>query len=191
MTRPAPGTMDAPGEGARRVVVFACGDALRGDDSVAGRAVASLPSGTTSAADVRSVGALEPEMLMALDPQTPVVVVDAVVGVGVGDIVELDLAGLASKTDRVAAWSSHQLPLERVISLAELLRGAPVRGRFVGLGIGRVEGGAGLSPGAAAAMPRLVVAVERAVETLTTRGSETPRLTDGLCRAAIMGAARE
>jgi hydrogenase maturation protease len=147
-------------------VVFACGDALRGDDSVAGLAVASLPPRTRSATDVRSVGALEPEALMALAPWQPVVVVDAVVGVEPGTLVDLDLAELAARSAAITAWSSHQLPIDRVIGLACLLRGQPVRGRFVGLGIGSVGAGLGPSERVAAAIPSLRQAITRAVEQL-------------------------
>jgi hydrogenase maturation protease len=155
------------GGDARRVVVFACGHRLRGDDSIGLSAVEGLPDDALGGAQVRPVGALAPEQLVDLEAGTRVVIVDAVAGPEPGRIVELDLASLTSErlvAERVVATSSHQLPLDRVVALAQLLRDEPLEGRFVGIGIGAVAPGAG--PGAAvlAALPAFRAAIERALE---------------------------
>ena len=59
--------------------------------------------------------------------------------------------------------SSHQLPLGDVIALAQLLRVAPLTGRFVGLAIESVAVGATLSDPVRAALPDFREAVADAV----------------------------
>lgn len=149
-----------------RVVLFACGNALRGDDSVAGRALAGLPDEVLRRAEVRSTAALEPEQLVDLDAGLAVLVIDAVAGVPAGQLVRLDLEAVADRAADVRACSTHQLPLDRVLGLASLLRDAPVRGLFLGLGVGDVGAGTRLSGPVAAAMPGLREAIAVAVEEL-------------------------
>jgi hydrogenase maturation protease len=156
----------------RRVVVLACGQALRGDDAVAARAVEALPSDARRRADVRPVGALGPDDLVALEPDAPVVVVDAVAGVEPGRVVSLALDELGLRSVASLVCSTHQLPIDRVIGLANLLRDVPVRGRFVGLGIDAVLPGAPLSAPVAAALPRFRAAIAEAVEALASESPE-------------------
>ena len=125
----------------------------------------SLPPWVLALADVHVIGALEPEHLTNLPAGARVVVVDAVVGPPAGTIVELDLAALGSRSTRVTTTSSHQLPLDGVVALAEVLRDEPLEGRFVGVGIESVAMGSGLGEAVVAALPALREAVERAVET--------------------------
>jgi hydrogenase maturation protease len=158
------------------IVVFACGDELRGDDGVAPVAVRALPAAIAAGVDVRVLGAVAVEDLVALPPGTKVVIVDAVVGPPPGQVVELDLAALpAGATDPAApalvTTSSHQLPLGEVLALATLLRDAPVDGRFVGIGIRSVAFGGELSGPVADALPALTDAVSRAI--LAIGGPET------------------
>jgi hydrogenase maturation protease len=151
---------------ARRVVVLACGDPLRGDDSIAPLAVAGMDDAALAGAEVRIIGALEPEHLVDLPAGTAVVIVDAVVGVEPGRLVELELDELAGHARRVVTTSSHQLPLDRVVALAQLLRDAPLAGRFVGVGIADVRPGEDLSAPTEAAPPALRAAVESAIASL-------------------------
>jgi hydrogenase maturation protease len=158
------------------IVVFACGDELRGDDGVAPFAVRALPSAVAAGVEVRVLGAVAVEDLVALSPGTRVVIVDAVVGPAPGQLVELDLAALpAGVTDRAAlaliTTSSHQLPLGDMLALAALLRDAPIDGRFVGIGIRSVAFGSELSGPVADALPALTDAVSRAI--LAIGGPET------------------
>jgi hydrogenase maturation protease len=151
-------------------VVLACGDELRGDDGVAAHAVRALPPEALAGAEVRIVDALQVEDLVALPQEARVVIVDAVAGPPAGQLVELDLAvlgsggagsGGAGQLESVA--SSHQLPLAEVLALAGLLRGQPLAGRFVGVGIRSVAFGSGLSEPVVAALPALTAAAARAV----------------------------
>jgi hydrogenase maturation protease len=152
----------------RRVVVFACGDPLRGDDSVAPRACTSLPPEVLARADVKLVGALEAEYLRDLPAGVRAVVVDAVVGVPPGELMELELHEMSGRAQRVVTTSTHQLPLDQVIAIAQLLRDEPVEGRFVGVGIEAVEIGAELTPAVDDAVAQLREAVARAVMELDT-----------------------
>lgn len=147
----------------RNIVVFACGDPLRGDDSVAPRAVKALPPEATAGIDARLVGALEPEYLIDLPARTRVIIVDAVVGPEPGEIVELDLADLSGRAEAVVTTSTHQLPLDQVVALAQLLRDEPIEGTFVGVGIEAVAHGEALSQPVEAALPALQDAIARAI----------------------------
>ncbi len=190
-----------------RIIVLACGDELRGDDGVALAAVGALSPAVLARAEVRIVGAVAVEDLVALPAGSRVVIVDAVAGPAPGQLVELELAALHGRTPGQAAplaeasamrapdlatldagaveapdadamhtrapgatavspTSSHQLPLPQVVGLAGLLRGAPLEGRFVGVGIESVAFGEGLSTPVAAAVPALAEAVARAVRSL-------------------------
>jgi hydrogenase maturation protease len=145
------------------IVVFACGDELRGDDGVAPLAVRALPPRVVAGIDVRVLGAVAVEDLVALQPGTRVIIVDAVVGPPPGQVVELGLAELTSNSVTVVATSTHQLPLGEVLALAALLRDVPIEGRFVGVGIGSVAFGRDLSGAVTAALPVLADAVARAI----------------------------
>jgi hydrogenase maturation protease len=151
--------MDSP------IVVFACGDPLRGDDAVAPLACRSLPAEVLARAEVRVVGALEAEVLIALPAGTWVVIVDAVVGPPPGQLMEMDLAEMSGRAAALVTTSSHQLPLDKVVALAQLLRDEPLEGRFVGVGIESVAVGVELSEAVARAVPTLGDAVARAVST--------------------------
>lgn len=157
------------------MVLFACGNALRGDDSVAGRAVAGLPDEVLRRTEVRSTAALEPEQLIELDAGLAVLVVDAVAGVAPGQLVRLDLEAVAERAADVRACSTHQLPLDRVLGLASLLRDGPVRGLFLGLGVGDVGAGTQMSGPVAAAVPDLREAIAAAVEELAGPGQPASR----------------
>jgi hydrogenase maturation protease len=154
------------GTGGRDIVILACGEPLRGDDSVAPRAVAGMDAASLGGSRVRLIGALEPEHLVDLPAGTALVIVDAVVGVEPGRIVELDLRELATHDGRVVTTSTHQLPLDRVVALGQLLRDEPLPGRFVGVGIADVRPGASLSGPTADALAAVRAAVTRAVAAL-------------------------
>lgn len=144
-------------------MVFACGDPLRGDDSAAPLAVKALPAEVQARADIRLVGALEAAYLVGLPAGVRAVIVDAVVGPPAGRVVEMELAEMSGRAERVVTTSSHQLPLDQVVALAQLLRDEPVEGRLVGVGIESVSLGAALSESVSAALPALRDAVARAI----------------------------
>jgi hydrogenase maturation protease len=151
----------------QRVVVFACGDPLRGEDGAAPRAARGLPPDVLAAADVRLVGALEAEYLIDLPAGAKVVIVDAVLGPPPGEIVQLGLAEMSGRAAALVTTSCHQLPLDKVVALAQLLRDDPIGGLFVGVGIGSVSVGGELGAAVSAAIPDLRDAVARAVLTLS------------------------
>jgi hydrogenase maturation protease len=148
-----------------RVVVFACGEPLRGDDASAPVAVQGLSVAARARSDVRIRPARSAEDLLELEPHTAVVVVDAVTGPPSGTIVRQRL----SELDRIAvAWvpvSGHQLPLGTTLGLARAL-GWQGDGTFLGIAAASFGLGEGLSEPVAAAVPALTAAVEREVGAL-------------------------
>lgn len=149
-----------------RVVVFACGDPLRGDDAVAPLVVKSLFRELPPGVVIRLVGALEAEYLVDLAQGTAVVIADAVVGPEPGTIVAFDLAEMSGRAEAVVTTSTHQLPLDQVVAIAQLLRDVPLEGVFVGIGIEAVAHGEALSPPVQAAMPAFREAISRAIAAL-------------------------
>jgi Ni,Fe-hydrogenase maturation factor len=59
--------------------------------------------------------------------------VDTVVGVEPGEVVELAFEALV-QSGQVAPRSSHALPIQQVLGIAEAVRGSLPPGRFVGIG---------------------------------------------------------
>ncbi len=149
-----------------RVVVFACGEPLRGDDGSGPASIERLSAAVRKAVEVRARPSLSAEDLLALPPDAAALVVDAVTGPPAGTIVRQRLVDL----DRVAvAWvplSGHQLPLATTVTLARAL-GWRARGTFLGVAAHSVGLGDGLSEPVAAALPALTEAVEREVMALT------------------------
>lgn len=150
----------------RPVRLLVCGTADRGDDGAALSAVAGLlpglPNHLLSALDVRRCEQLQIEDLLDLPDETGCVIVDAVVGVGTGEVVTLPLEAFPEVDRRagVTPRSSHTLPMGQLIELAAILRGRPVRGAFVGIG-GRSFGyGRGLGRTVRAALPAYRAAIE-------------------------------
>lgn len=135
--------------------MLACGEPLRGDDSVAALVVGSLPPQAVRGVDLRLVGAVEPEAIVELEPGARLIIVDAVVGPPPGTIVRMDLAEMPDRAAAMVAASTHQLPLEEVVALAQLLRDDPIEGVFLGVGVASVAIGAALSEPVKAAVPRL------------------------------------
>lgn len=142
-----------------RVVVFACGEPLRGDDGSGPASVERLSATVRAIAEVRTRPSLSAEDLLLLPADTAVVVVDAVTGAPRGTIVREHLADL----ERVAVpWvplSGHQLPLVTTVALARALgwRGC---GTFLGVGAHSFALGEGISAPVAAALPALTAAIE-------------------------------
>jgi len=152
--------------GSDRVVVFACGNADRGDDAVAARSVEHLRLQADGAVEVRISDAIEPDELARLSPGERVVIVDAVSGVSPGSIVMSDLRDIDRLGPVMQASSTHQLPLPQVVGLASVLRGVPLEGRFIGIGIENVEPGHDLSPAVLAGLPALRQTIDIVTEEL-------------------------
>jgi hydrogenase maturation protease len=145
-----------------RWTVLVCGDPSRGDDGAAIAAVARLERDAPPVR-VRRVGQLEPDDLVkAVSGGGRCIVVDAVRGIDPGRIVEVPLRTLGA-VDGPQPASSHALPMEIVIGLAEALGADIDRAVFVGIGGRCFELGAGLSPGVAASLDRAAQAIDRRI----------------------------
>jgi hydrogenase maturation protease len=151
----------------RPVRLLVCGTADRGDDGAALAAVAhllpGLPAHLLSTIDVRRCEQLDIEDLLDVPDGGGCVIVDAVVGAGVGEVVTIPLEELPAADGRtgIASRSSHALSIGQLVELAGVLRGTPPRGTFVGLG-GRSFGyGRGLGRQVRAALPAFGAAIER------------------------------
>jgi hydrogenase maturation protease len=136
----------------RKVTVLVCGDAVRGDDAVGEAVMRALPATTHHLCEVRSVGALMPDDLIAA--REPVIVLDAVHGPAPGTLVDLPLSAL---TDLAAAGvtpgSSHALPLPIVLGIVQRMAGRLPDGRFLGVAAQDFTLGAPLSPAVDRAVP--------------------------------------
>lgn len=143
--------------------LFVCGEPLRGDDAAARTAVLGLPPRARLAVQLREVGELSVEDLLALTPGSAAIVVDTVVGVPAGRLVSFDLSDLPLRAVGIRPRSTHQLPLDQVVGMA-LLLGAGVRGSFIG--VGGVDFGFGrpLSDPVRRALPDLRAALAAEIE---------------------------
>jgi hydrogenase maturation protease len=116
----------------RSVTLLVCGEPLRGDDAVAEAVVHALPATTLRLSDVCRVGGLMPDDLLTVG--SPVIVVDAVLGLPAGTVVDLPLHALAElAASGVSPASSHALPLPTVLGIVERVAGHLPEGRFIGV----------------------------------------------------------
>lgn len=187
MREPAPGATAPSGGFAEArarsatdhpVRVIVLGESHRGDDGVGFVAVASvmagLPPHIRARVEVRETGQLDPADLIELSSAAAAIVVDAVVGVPVGEVVVLPLELVAASSPATAApvpRSSHVLPVDQLVALAAVLRGGPPEGVLVGVGGERFGFGEGLSPAVEAAMPRFAAAIRAEIERLVAEAS--------------------
>ncbi|MET0772008.1 MAG: hydrogenase maturation protease [Candidatus Limnocylindrales bacterium] len=148
-----------------RVVVFACGEPMRGDDGAGPGSVARLSETALAVAEVRTCRSLSAEDLLSLPDDVQVVVVDAVTGPPPGTVVREPLAALDGVALPWAPISGHQLPLPATVALARML-GWGGSGTFLGVGAGSFGLGEGLSDPVAAALPALIAAIEAEVSAL-------------------------
>ena len=143
------------------------GNPERGDDGV-GPAVAALVGLDPRAAGavVRSVTQLTPELAAAVAGASVVVIADARVGAGAG---EVDWAPVGASESGVSGPFSHQLTPAVLCHLAGVAFGRVPPAFVVGVGAGSFDAGAPLSASAQAAVPR---ALEVVVALLTGRVTE-------------------
>jgi hydrogenase maturation protease len=116
--------------------ILACGDPMRGDDGAAIAALDRLdrvPGALPPDVVIRRVGELEPDDLVAATARGSCIVLDAVVGVEPGALVELPVDALGS-ADAPAPASSHALPLDVVVGVAEVLGADLGAATFLGIG---------------------------------------------------------
>ena len=121
------------------VRLLVCGNADRGDDGAALSAVAtllpSLPSALLERLEVRRCGHLRVEDLTDVPAGELAVVVDAAVGIPPGHVVTLPIRQILADAGSPAPRSSHELPIDQVLGLADVLRpGGLPGGTFVGIG---------------------------------------------------------
>lgn len=104
-----------------RARVIGLGQAAAGDDGV-GLAVIAALRGQALARDAELVPITEPsELLPLLETETPIILVDAIVGSPAGHVVQLSCEELAAH--RSAALSTHGASVRQVLDLARVLRG--------------------------------------------------------------------
>jgi hydrogenase maturation protease len=155
------------------IPVLVCGEAARGDDAAGFAAIDLLSSETLAAAQVEPVGQLDVLVLLDLPAESACVVVDAVYGLEPGEIWVRPLEALVDRARSLDAGgrraeprSSHELPIDAVLTLAATLRAAPPRGVFVGIGGSEFGLGAPMSEAVAAALPAFAAAIDGAVRSL-------------------------
>ncbi|HEY4754317.1 MAG TPA: hydrogenase maturation protease [Candidatus Limnocylindrales bacterium] len=140
------------------VRLLVCGNADRGDDGAALSAIATLlptlPTQLLERIEVRRCGQLRVEDLLDVSPGEVAVIIDAAVGVPPGHIVDLPISDIAPMLGTAAPRSSHELPIDQVLSLASTLRsGGLPSGAFIGIGGRRFGYGRPLSRSVRLAMP--------------------------------------
>ena len=145
------------------VEVFVCGSPDRGDDGAAVAAAEVVRPTLPPDVRMRTVGQLDVEDLLAVEPDAAVVIVDVATGIEPGVVVEMALARLHER-DALCPRSSHALAVSGVVGLAEFMQQRPLRGRVVAMGGARFALGSVLSHPVAAGLPRLAAAIGEAVE---------------------------
>jgi hydrogenase maturation protease len=146
------------------VRLLVCGNADRGDDGAALSAVAtllpSLPSALLERLEVRRCGHLRVEDLTDVRQGEIAVVVDAAVGIPPGHVVILPIRQILAEADSPAPRSSHELPIDQVLGLAQVLRpGGLPDGTFVGIGGRRFGYGRPLSRSVRLNLPAFQAAI--------------------------------
>ena len=158
MTLPAP-----------TVRVLVCGSADRGDDGAALNAVAHilplLDPILRQRVEVRRCLQLDAADLIDVAEGESCLVLDTVVGVEPGTVVDIPLDELTSLED-AAPRSSHALPISQVLGIAEAVRGQLPPGRLVGIGGKWFGFGQTRSRALREGMPAFEVAAARAIEEL-------------------------
>jgi hydrogenase maturation protease len=126
--------MNAPTPAIRLLV---CGSGDRGDDGASLCAVAHvlprLEPSLRGLLEVRRCEQLDATDLIDVAAGEACLILDTVVGVEPGAIVELSLEDLALQPT-VTPRSSHALPITQVLGIARSVRGSLPRGTFVGIG---------------------------------------------------------
>ena len=145
------------------VEVLACGAPDRGDDGAGVIAVGRLADAFPDDVRTRIVGQLDIDDLLSVPAGAGAVVVDTVVGVDPGWIVEIPFSGLAGRDAGIRPRSSHALSIPETVAVASIIRGRPLPGFVVA--IGGVDFGLGeaLSWPVAAGMDAFALAIADAV----------------------------
>jgi len=106
------------------VRLLVCGNADRGDDGAALSAVATLlpalPAPLLERLEVRRCGELRVEDLLDVATGEIAIIVDAAVGVPPGHVICMPIEAIAPTFGSATPRSSHELPIDQVLSLAVL-----------------------------------------------------------------------
>ena len=171
--------MPSPAQPPMPIPILVCGEPARGDDAAGFAVIDLLSPATLALAHVEPVGQLDVLFLLDLPAETPCVVVDAVAGLTAGEIWVRPLEALVDRARSLDASgrrpeprSSHELPIDAVLTLAATLRAAPPRGTFVGIGGSAFGLGAPMSPAVSAALPAFAAAIDAAVRSLHPHATE-------------------
>ena len=161
------------------VRLLVCGNADRGDDGAALSAVAtllpSLPAALLERLEVRRCGHLRVEDLVDVPAGEVALVVDAAVGIAPGHVITLPIRRIAGDGAAPAPRSSHELPVDQVLGLAEALRpGGLPDGSFVGIGGRRFGYGRPLSRSVRINMSTFQAAIAAELSRLTHVPFESP-----------------
>jgi hydrogenase maturation protease len=154
------------------VRLLVCGNADRGDDGAALSAVAtllpSLPSELLERLEVRRCGHLRVEDLADVPAGEVTVVIDAAVGIPPGHVVTVPIGQILADPASPAPRSSHELPIDQVLSVAGVVRpGGLPDGTFVGIGGRRFGYGRPLSRSVRLNMARFQAAIAAELARLT------------------------
>ena len=149
------------------VRLIVCGSADRGDDgaplSAVARLLPVLEASIREHLEVRRCPQLDVSDIVDVPADEACVIVDAVVGVPPGQIVTLSLPDLARRDGGVTPRSSHALPIDQVLGIAEAVRGALPPGGFVGIGGLWFGFGPVQSRAVRSALPKLQAAIRAAI----------------------------
>jgi len=174
------------------VRLIVCGAGDRGDDGAPLLAVArllpALPPEVRRRLEVRRCPQLDVSDIVEVPEGVACVIVDAVVGVEPGEIVTRTLPDLADHLDGLAPRSSHALPIQQVLGIAEAVRGALPPGAFVGIGGLWFGFGPTQSRVVRAGLPALQAAVQSAIEAAIEAATETG--SSSAMEPALVGADR-
>lgn len=166
--------MNAPAPAVRLLV---CGNADRGDDGAALSAVAHvlprLEPFLRQQLEVRRCPQLDATDLIDVRGEEACVVLDTVIGVEPGEVVELSLEELATRSS-VLPRSSHALPIGQVLGIAHAVRGSLPRGTFIGIGGKWFGFGELRSRALRDGMPAFERALEAAIEDLADHRPALP-----------------
>jgi hydrogenase maturation protease len=161
------------------VRLLVCGNGDRADDGAALRAVRSFVAGRhyRIGRDVSVERCDQLDVLHLLDVPSgqALVIVDTAVGVAPGEVVTTTLEELIDHPEGPAPHSSHSLPINQVLGVANVLAEKPLEGLFVGIGGSDFGFGQRLSEAVVRGLPAFVSAIDHAVEALLPLSAATAR----------------
>lgn len=147
-----------------RVEILVCGVPDRGDDGAALAALADLATELPTDVVIRFVGQLDIDDLLAVPSGAGAVVVDTVVGVDPGWVVEIPFIGFAGRASGIHARSSDALSRPETVGVASMIRGRPLAGMIVAIGGTSFGPGDALSWPVATGLPAFRLAIADAID---------------------------